>query len=74
MSTVVSAKIPKELKEKAARYGIEISRTFREALEQKVLAAERKQAGQKIAKLKSSIGRIEKGDIVRAVRASRDER
>lgn len=74
MSIVVSAKIPKELKEKAARYGIKISQTVREALEQKIKIVEEENINKKINKLRSSIGYIKKDDIVKAVRASRDER
>lgn len=74
MNIVVSAKIPKDLKEKATRYGIEISKTFREALEKKVLEAERERNGKKMTRLRSSIGHIERKDVTRAVRASRDER
>lgn len=74
MSTVVTAKIPKELKEKARRYGIKISQTFRDALEQKIRDVEEQRTANKINKLRKSIGQIDKDDIVKAVRASRDER
>ncbi len=74
MSTVVSAKIPKKLKEKAARYGIEISKTMRDALEEKIKMIEEKQLGKNMDELRSTLGHLKKNDIVNAVRTSRDER
>lgn len=74
MSTVVSAKIPKSLKEKAARYGIEISQTVRDALEEKIRAIEEKELSKNMDELRSTLGHLKKNDIVRAVRTSRDER
>jgi phosphoglycolate phosphatase-like HAD superfamily hydrolase len=74
MSTVVSAKIPKSLKEKAARYGIEISQTVRDALEEKIRAIEEKELGKNMDELRSTLGHLKKSDIVKAVRTSRDER
>ncbi len=74
MSTVVSAKIPKSLKEKAARYGIEISQTVRDALEEKIRVIEEKELGKNMDELRSTLGHLKKSDIVRAVRTSRDER
>ena len=74
MSTVVSAKIPKKLKEKATRYGIEISRTVRDALEEKIRMIEEKELGKNMDELQSTLSHLKKNDIVRAVRTSRDER
>lgn len=74
MSIVVSAKIPKELKKKATRYGIQISKTVRDALEEKIRAIEEKELGKNMDELRSTLGHLKKNDIVKAVRASRDER
>ena len=74
MSTVISAKIPKKLKEKAARYGIKISQTVRDALEEKIRIIEEKELGRNMDELSSTLGHLKKEDIVKAVRASRDER
>lgn len=74
MSTVVSAKIPKSLKEKAVRYGIEISQTVRDALEEKIRAIEEKELSKNMDELRSILGHLKKNDIVKAVRTSRDER
>lgn len=74
MNTVVSAKIPKSLKEKAVRYGIEISQTVRDALEEKIREFEEKELRKNMDDLKSTLSHLKKSDIVKAVRASRDER
>jgi post-segregation antitoxin (ccd killing protein) len=74
MSTVVSAKIPKKLKEKATKYGIEISKTVRNALEEKVKEMEKRDLEKHMDDLHSSLGHLKKTDIVKAVRQSRDER
>jgi L-lactate utilization protein LutC len=74
VNIVVSAKIPKELKEKAMRYGVKLSQTFRDALEQKINEIERKEKADKVRELRKSIGKVDKSDVVKAVRASRDER
>ncbi len=74
MSTVVSAKIPKKLKEKATRYGIEISRTVRDALEEKIKVIEEKELAKNMDELRSTLAHLKKNDIVKAVRASRNER
>lgn len=74
MSTVVSAKIPKSLKDKAARYGIEISQTIRDALEEKIREIEEKELAKNMDELRSTLSHLKKNDIVKAVRTSRDER
>ncbi len=74
MSTVISAKIPKKLKEKAAKYGIEISKTVRNALEEKVKEVEKKEMEKNMDDLQSVLGHLKKNDIVKAVRESRNER
>lgn len=74
MSTVVSAKIPKKLREKVKRYGIKISQTVRDALEEKVRAIEEKELEKSMDELSSTLGHLKKNDIVKAVRTSRDER
>lgn len=74
MSTVVSAKIPKKLKEKAAKYGIEISKTVRNALEEKIKEIEKKEMKKNMDDLHSVLGHLKKNDIVKAVRESRNER
>ncbi len=74
MSIVISAKIPKKLKKKAAQFGIKISQTVREALEEKVRIIEERELGKNMDELSLALGHLKKHDIVKAVRTSRDER
>ena len=75
MSTVVSAKIPEELKKKADMYGIKIGKLVREALEEKIRVVENQMLSAKLDEVSSKIGsKIRKEDIVKAVRSSRNER
>lgn len=75
MSTVVSAKIPEELKKKADKYGIKIGKLVREALEEKIKKIENQMLSSKLNEVSSKIGsKIRKEDVVKAVRSSRDER
>jgi hypothetical protein len=75
MNKVVSTKIPKELKNKADKYGVKIGNLVRETLEAKVSAIESETLSTKIDDLSSKIGsKIKKGDVVKAIRLSRDEK
>jgi post-segregation antitoxin (ccd killing protein) len=75
MSTVISAKVPKKLKEKAKRYGLKIGEVVRKALEEEVKKIEEEKLSKELKELSSSLkGRITKEDVVKAVRSSRDER
>lgn len=75
MSTVISAKVPKKLKEKAKRYGLKIGEVVRKALEEEVKKVEEERLSKEFEELSHSLkGRITKEDIVKAVRSSRDER
>lgn len=75
MSVVVSAKVPKELRERAHRYGISISELVRRTLEAEVTKAEEEKLRTSLSevsrKLKKSVA---KEDVVRAVRESREEK
>ncbi|PIN82681.1 MAG: hypothetical protein COW26_05935 [Nitrosopumilales archaeon CG15_BIG_FIL_POST_REV_8_21_14_020_33_23] len=75
MSTVVSAKIPEELKKKADKYNIQIGRLVREVLEEKIRAIENQMLSSQLDEISSKIGsKIKKEDVVNVVRSSRDER
>ena len=75
MSTVVSAKIPDELKKKADKYGIQIGRLVREVLAEKIRTMENQMLSSQLDEISSKIGsKIKKGDVVKVVRSSRDER
>lgn len=75
MTTVVSAKIPDELREKARLHHIKVSKVVRKALEDEV----RKIEEQSLSKDLDNLGRIlrnnvNSNEIVRAIRSSRNER
>jgi uncharacterized protein YunC (DUF1805 family) len=75
MNTVVSAKIPEELKKKAEKYNIQIGRLVREVLEEKIRTIENQMLSSQLDEISSKIGsKIKKGDVVNVVRSSRDER
>jgi post-segregation antitoxin (ccd killing protein) len=75
MSSAISAKVPRKLKEKARRYGLKISEIVRKALEEEVKKVEEKKLSKDLEELSSSLkGRITKDDVVKAIRSSRDER
>lgn len=75
MTTVVSAKIPDELRKKTRMYHIKISRVVREALEDEVRKLEEKNLSQDLDKLGRILRKnVSSNEIVKAVRSSRDER
>ena len=75
MSTVVSAKIPEELKKKADKYGIKIGRLVREVLAEKIRTMENQMLSSQLDEISSKIGsKIKKEDVVKVVRSSRDKR
>lgn len=75
MSSAISAKVPKKLKEKARRYGLKIGKIVRKALEEEVRKVEERKLSKDLEELSSSLkGRIRKEDVVKTVRSSRDER
>ncbi|MGB9003642.1 MAG: hypothetical protein WCC52_07545 [Nitrosotalea sp.] len=75
MTTVVSAKIPDELRKKARMYNIKVSKVVREALEDEVRKLEEKSLSQDLDKIGRILRKnVSNNEIVRVVRSSRDER
>ncbi len=74
MSTVISAKIPKHLKQKAKRYGLKIGELVRRALEEEVRRLEVKTLSENLDQLASLRDHLTRNDVVKAVRATRHER
>lgn len=75
MSTVISAKIPKNLKQKAKRYGVKIGEVVRKALEEEVKRVEEKELSKNLDDLRNMLrDHLTKDDVVKAVRSSRNER
>ena len=74
MSVTITAKIPKELKEKIRRFNINASRVIREALEAEVRRREEEQLKALAREVSRILNKIPEEEIVRAIREARDER
>jgi hypothetical protein len=75
MSATVSAKIPRDLRERLRKRQVDISVVVRNALEKEVSHLEEEELSGKLETLKKELsGKITTKDIVRAVRSSREER
>jgi translation initiation factor IF-2 len=75
MSTTVSAKIPRALRERLREKGVNVSSVVRKALEKELQMLEEAEIKGKLDSLKTSlVGKVSKNDVVKAVRSSRDER
>ena len=74
MSEVVTAKVPKELKERARRHGINISGLVRSALEAEVERVEERELREGLDKVSASLRKkLSEKDVVTAVRETREE-
>lgn len=74
MSIVVSAKIPIELKKKADQYKIQVGKTLRKALEEKITHLEKQELSLKLDEINKTVGnKISKKNIVDTIRETRDE-
>lgn len=71
-TTTVSAKIPKELKEKAKNLDINISSLTREALQEEVAREERKRLKRKAENAGKVLEDIPSRDIVKRIRETRE--
>ena len=74
MSVVITAKIPKKLRDEARRYGINISKLVREALEREIRRRKIEEIMRLQREVRSFFEGIKLEEIVEAVRESRDER
>jgi len=71
----VSAKIPKDLRKKLEKHGVKVSEVIRRALEEEVLVLEERLLKRELDEASSVVrGKISEADIVRAVRAGREEK
>ncbi len=73
-SVTVSAKIPKQLKEKMRRLKIKPSKILRKALEDEVKKREMEELKEEINKLKPVLEKVSMDDIVKSVREDRNSR
>ena len=74
MSEVVTIRVNKVLKEKIRKYRISVSKITREALEEEIKKHERQELANAISEMKTLLNKIPDDEIVRAIRASRDQR
>ena len=73
MSSVITVRVPRELKEELRRYGVEVSEVTRRALEGEVRERRRMELEEAARSLGESLGRIPEGRIVRSIREDRGE-
>ena len=73
MSVTITAKIPKELKEKIRRLNINASRVIREALEAEVRRREEERLKALAREVSRILNKMPKEEIVRTIREARDE-
>ena len=74
MSEVVTAKVPRELKERARKYAINISALVRSALEAKVGRIEEEVLRKELDEVSASLrNKVSKSDVTRAIRETREE-
>ena len=70
----VSAKLPQELRQKIKKYKIPISKTIREAFEDKVQQAEIQELEEKAADVQHLFQRLSTEEVVKSLREDRDSR
>ena len=73
-SVTVSAKIPKQLKEKMQHFNIKPSKILRKALEDEVKKRESQELKQEINNLKPTLEKVSMQNIVKNIREDRDSR
>ena len=71
---VVTGKVPRELKEKAKRLGININRVIREALEEAVKKKEEELFRESLDKCANILDKVDMERITRSIREDREMR
>jgi post-segregation antitoxin (ccd killing protein) len=75
MSVVVSVRIPRQLKEKLEKYGINVSELVRKKLAEEVEEIEREEIRKLLDELKSALqGRVDPRELSKLVEEEREER
>ena len=74
MSVTVSVRIPRELKEEAKRYGINISEVARRALEKEVKRRKLEEAMTAARRIGEILSKIPEEEMVKWLREAREER
>ena len=70
----VSARIKRELYEKLKKYGVSISDVIKRALEEEVRRREEEELREILRRAQGILSRIPPGELVEAIRGSREER
>lgn len=73
MSVTVSAKIPRELKEKLRELNVNISKLIREALEREAKRREEAQLRKLAGEVSLLLKKIPEGEFVKIIREAREE-
>lgn len=74
MSVTVSAKIPRELREKLRSLNVNVSRLIREAIEREVRRREEERLRALAGEASAILKKIPEGEIVKLIRETRKER
>jgi len=74
MTETVVARVDEELKKKAKAYNVNISEVVRSALEEEVRRRERSEMISALQEAKRVLSKVPDGEIVRAVRETREDR
>jgi len=70
----VTGKVPKELKEKAKRLGININRVIREALEEAIRKREEELARESIRVCSDILAKVDMDRVIKSIREDRESR
>jgi len=74
VSTVISVRIRKDLKEKARRLGINVRQVVEKALEESIKSEEKKELISTAKQIKALLGNVDEQEWLKTLRESRDER
>ncbi len=74
MSSVVFARVPRELREELKKYGVNISKVIRRALEEELERIRLRKAEEAAQRAKQILMRIPPGEIAKSIREDRLKR
>jgi|Deesub1362B_J571_1020462.scaffolds.fasta_scaffold00745_4 post-segregation antitoxin (ccd killing protein) len=72
--TTVSAKIDTKLKEKIAKYNINVSKVIKKALEEEVRRREEEEIREMLKEASKILSKVGRGNIIQFIREGREER
>jgi len=74
MSTVITVRVPKKLRDSLSRHGVEVSKVVRKALEDEIKRKERKELERIAGDLGELFSKVPDEEIVRSIRHARRAR